>query len=58
MYNMEVVSYIVRLYLDGFLHSSYRVDKESEVWELQTKLRHKYGNRVTGIDVAEVIRHG
>lgn len=54
---MTTVAYIVRLYLDGYLHSSYRVDTEAEVWDMQTRLRHKYGDRVTNIDIAEVVRH-
>lgn len=55
---LEVVQYVLRVYVDGYLHSTYRVDSEAEAWDLQTKLRYKLGNKCTDITVTEVLRYG
>lgn len=55
---MAITGYVVRLYIDGFLHSTYRVDTEADAWEKTTELRYKFGNKVSDITITEVLRYG
>lgn len=56
--DLECVAYVIRLYIDGYLHSTYRVDTEAEAWDKCNQLRDRFGLLVSDITVTEVLRYG
>ena len=57
---MKIVAYVVRVYINDELHSTYRVDSEADAWDMITKLRAKlecYGQKLD-FTSTEVLRYG
>ena len=57
---IECVAYVIRLYINDTLHSTYRVDTEAEAWDLTTQLRNKFERFGVKVEftTTEVLRHG
>lgn len=55
---LDCVAYVIRLYIDGYLHSTYRVDTEADAWEKSNQLRARFGPLVSDITITEVLRYG